>query len=63
MKIVRNYDNFDIKQLKNGGFRVYADKDLKEYIGNVKWRKSDSEEYEKIDDAISSIDRYWEARK
>ncbi|WP_054639862.1 hypothetical protein [Lactococcus fujiensis] len=63
MKTVENYSNFDIKQLKNGGFRVYADRDLKEYTGNISWRKSHDNEYRTIDEAKESIDRYWESRK
>lgn len=63
MKTVENYNNFDIKQLKSGCFRVYADRDLKEYAGNVKWCKSKTEEYVTVDEAKASIDRYWEYRK
>lgn len=63
MKVVDNYRNFDVRCLKSGGYRVYADSDLKEYAGPIHWRKSASEEYMNIDDAKSSIDRYWESRK
>lgn len=63
MKIVENYDNFDIKQLKSGGYRVYADRDLKEYAGNIHWRKSADEEYQTIEEAKGSIDCWYEIRK
>ncbi len=63
MKIVDNYSSFDIKQLKSGGFRVYADKDMKAYFGNLHWRKSADEEYATVDEAKAAIDRYWESRK
>ena len=42
MKVVDNYRNFDVKCLKSGGYRVYADSDLKEYAGPIHWRKSAS---------------------
>lgn len=57
MKTVDNYKNFDIKISKLGNYFAYSDVNLSEYM-KVKLGKYDS-----IEDAKSSIDKFWDKQR
>lgn len=55
MKVVENYNNFDIKVSKLGRYFIYSDSGLSEYC-KVSFRRY----FETIEDAKKAIDKYWE---
>ncbi|MGL4248734.1 MAG: hypothetical protein ACRCR5_08100 [Lactococcus garvieae] len=58
MKVVENYNNFDIKRSKIGNFFVYSDEGLSEYV-EIKFNIK----YSSVDEAKAAIDRYWEKNR
>lgn len=58
MKVVENYNNFDIKRSKIGHFFVYSDEGLSEYV-EIKFNIK----YSSVEEAKAAIDRYWEKNK